>query len=287
MSARQAITIESPALLEFRGPDAQRFLNGQVTQDVRKLAGGKISLPACVTDAKGKLQFRVWITESPDGVLWVEGPAGTAEALEARLTRYLIADDVEVTNLTGMYALVHFIGEWTTPPRDVIARESSRFGKVGADWWSLADAAVDLPLGTTLLLGEEFEAFRIANKIPQWGSELIEGILPPEAGLDQTDISYQKGCYVGQEVISRIKSAGKVNQRLVQLRFDAAIPISSLSLVDEKGSVAGRLTSISPIPEGSHRLALGYLKRGVQTTFVQLSTGKMDPAEHHDLWNAG
>ncbi len=283
MSAHQAITIESPTLLEFRGPDAQRFLNGQVTQDVRKLAGGKIALPACVTDAKGKLQFRVWITESPDGALWVEGPAGSAEALEARLTRYLIADDVDVTNLTGNYKLVHLIGQETTPPPDVMARESSRFGKVGADWWSLADVEVELPLGTTLLFGEfgeEFEAFRIANKIPQWGSELIEGILPPEAGLDQTDISYQKGCYVGQEVISRIKSAGKVNQRLVQLRFDAAIPISNLSLVDESGSVVGRLTSISPIPEGSHRLALGYLKRGVQAAYVQPSGGKIYPAAY-------
>lgn len=282
MSTHQVILIESPALLEFRGPDAQRFLNGQVTQDVRKLSGGKISLPACVTDAKGKLQFRVWITESPNGALWVEAPAGTADALEARLTRYLIADDVEVANLTGKYALVHLIGPSTTPPPGVIARESSRFGKAGADWWCLADADVELPLGTTLLFGEEFEAFRIANKIPQWGGELMEGILPPEAGLDRTDISYQKGCYVGQEVISRIKSAGKVNQRLVQLKFDAAIPTTSLSLVDENGSAAGRLTSISPMPEGGQRLALGYLKRGVLVACVQPAGGKIYPATHQN-----
>ncbi len=60
----------------------------------------------------------------------------------------------------------------------------------------------------------EFE--RIGRGIPKWGAEITEGMLPPEAGLDATDISYSKGCYIGQEVISRIKSAGKVNRRLVK-----------------------------------------------------------------------
>ena len=101
MSASGLVIIDAPALLEFRGPDAVRFLNGQLTQDVRRVAGGKTALPSCVTDAKGRLQFRVWITESPEGNLWVEGPAGSAEALEARLTRYIIADDVEADDLSG------------------------------------------------------------------------------------------------------------------------------------------------------------------------------------------
>lgn len=65
MSGARRIDCGVPALLEFRGPDAVRFLNGQLTQDVRLVAGGKVSLPACVTDAKGRLQFRVWLTEAP------------------------------------------------------------------------------------------------------------------------------------------------------------------------------------------------------------------------------
>ncbi|RYD47208.1 MAG: hypothetical protein EOP85_05925, partial [Verrucomicrobiaceae bacterium] len=61
------VDLGTPALLEFRGPDAVRFLNGQLTQDVRKVVGGKTTLPSCVTDAKGKLQFRIRITEGPEG----------------------------------------------------------------------------------------------------------------------------------------------------------------------------------------------------------------------------
>lgn len=273
MSAVPMVHIDSPALLEFRGPDAVRFLNGQLTQDVKLVAGGKISLPSCVTDAKGKLQFRVWITESPDGALWVEGPAGSAEALEARLTRYLIADDVVVSDLTGKYWLLHLIGSSEAPPEVVFARESKRFGVDGSDWWSPAGSGFELPMRTAHLYGEELEAFRIANGVPLWERELTEGILPPEAGLDATDISYHKGCYIGQEVISRIKFAGKLNKRLARMEFDAAVPTNDLSLVDAEGRDAGKLTSVSPVASGADRAALGYLKRGLEQVFLQSPDG--------------
>ena len=272
------ISIDSPALLEFRGPDAVRFLNGQLTQDGKLVAGGKISLPSCVTDAKGKLQFRVWITESPDGALWVEGSAGCAEALEARLTRYLIADDVEVADLTGKYRLIHLIGSSAAPPAGVFSRESKRFGVDGNDWWSPAGSEFEPPEGSSRLCGEELEDFRIANGVPQWGRELAEGTLPPEAGLDATDVSYHKGCYIGQEVISRIKFAGKLNKRLIRLEFDADLATNDLSLVDADGRDAGSLTSVSPMATTeTGRSALVYLKRGVEQVFLQTPDGSRHP----------
>jgi folate-binding protein YgfZ len=251
----------APALLEFRGPDAVRFLNGQLTQDVRRLAGGRISLPSCVTDAKGKLQFRVTITETDDGALWVAAPAGSEEALEARLTRYLIADDVEVADITGKYDLTHFIGPVPDPPPGVMAREADRYGTSGTDWWTPAGSVAELP-EHTLLSFDELEALRIENGTPAWGRELVEGMLPPEALLEATDISYNKGCYVGQEVISRIKSAGKVNRRLTKFIFDPEAPVVPGPLVDPEGRVAGELTSVSPMLADGIRHALGYLKRG-------------------------
>jgi folate-binding protein YgfZ len=262
MSSPSLVVIDAPALLEFRGPDAVRFLNGQLTQDVRRVAGGKTALPSCVTDAKGRLQFRVWITGSPDGHLWVEGPAGAAEALEARLTRYLIADDVEVHDLTGKFRLIHLIGEAPAPPEGVTARTSRRFNAEGADWWF--PQGYEPPLQAHPLHGDELEALRIANGVPLWGRELKEGMLPPEAGLDATDISYQKGCYIGQEVISRIKFAGKVNKRLARVELAADAAPDDLRLVDENGAPAGEITSVSPIATGGTRPALAYVKRGAQ-----------------------
>jgi folate-binding protein YgfZ len=258
------VVIDSPALLEFRGPDAVRFLNGQLTQDVRRVAGGEAALPSCVTDAKGRLQFRVWITESPDGNLWVEGPAGSAEALEARLTRYLIADDVEVCDLTEKFRLVHLIGGTPAPPEGVSARASRRFNEDGSDWWY--PEGYELPQ-THHLHGDELEDLRIRNGVPLWGRELKEGILPPEAGLDATDISYQKGCYIGQEVISRIKFAGKVNKRLVRMELPVDAASDDLRLLDENGADAGEITSVSPIATGRTRAALAYVKRGAERVF--------------------
>lgn len=267
----------TPALLEFRGPDAVRFLNGQLTQDVRKLVGAKISLPSCVTDAKGKLQFRVTIAESDESALWVSAPAGSQEALEARLTRYLIADDVEVTDLSGKYVLSHFIGPVPDPPQGVMLRGSNRYGVAGFDWWTPIDSEFKLP-EHTLLVPDELEALRIQNGVPAWGSELVEGMLPPEALLEATDISYTKGCYIGQEVISRIKSAGKVNRMLTRLAFGADAPLVPGQLVDGEGKVVGELTSVSPLASGKTRHALGYLKRGAGDAFFKGADGLLRPA---------
>lgn len=198
-------------VLEFSGPDAVRFLNGQVTQDVRKVTGTGQVLPSCVTDAKGKLQFRVWIAEGDAGAVLVFCRAEMTADLEARLTRYLIADDVEVKDRSGEISIADF-------------------GAVEMD-----------------------ERERIEKGIPKWGTELTEGMLPPEAGLDATDISYNKGCYIGQEVISRIKSAGKVNRRLVKLEANA-----TGELKDAEGRVCGEVTS------AVGNLALGFVKRACE-----------------------
>ena len=273
MTGIRRVDLGLPALLEFRGPDAVRFLNGQLTQDVRRLAGGEIALPSCVTDAKGKLQFRVTLTALTDDALWVEAPGDQAEALEARLTRYLIADDVEVTDLTGRFALWHLIGGSPEASVGVMARRSNRFGVDGVDWWLPAGEDFEPPTGCTLLAGDELEALRIANGIPAWGRELVEGLLPPEALLEETDISYNKGCYIGQEVISRIKSAGKVNKRLTRFLLDPEAAVIPGLL--ENG--AGEITSVSPLIENGCRAALGYVKRGATELLYPSSDGTLVP----------
>lgn len=203
--------------LEFRGPDAVRFLNGQVTQDVRKVMASGDVFPSCVTDAKGKLQFRVWIAKgNADDSVLVFCCGEMLEELEARLTRYLIADDVEVRNVSSEIALDDF----QFPHADLSERE------------------------------------RIEKGIPRWGNEITTGMLPPEAALDITDISYNKGCYIGQEVISRIKSAGKVNRRLVKLAFDGVGVLGEFS--NAEGKVCGEVTSVDG------KIGLGYLKRSAE-----------------------
>ncbi len=264
-----------PTLLEFRGPDAIRFLNGQLTQDVRRLVGEEISLPSCITDAKGRLQFRVFLTAVADDAIWVSGLAEWRDDLQARLTRYLIADDVEVIDHTGAFRCIHFTGRIEQVPAGVIARSASRYGFAGTDWWIPQDMEIDLTAIAPAMDLQELEAWRIAQGIPAWGSELTVGMLPPEAGLEETDISYQKGCYIGQEVISRIKSAGKVNRYLSKFSIAADVPADCGVLVDSSARASGEITSISPRAEGGIRLALGYTKRGAIEFFLRDRAGNL------------
>lgn len=269
------IDLGQPALLEFRGPDAVRFLNGQTTQDVRRLVGGEISLHSCVTDAKGRLQFRVSLTSVAADVVWVSGLAEWREALETRLTRYLIADDVEVLDHTGAFRLIHFTGQVEQVPEGVISRSANRYGIAGMDWWIPLGLEIDLAKIAPLLDFQGLETLRITHGIPAWGRELTEGMLPPEAGLEETDISYQKGCYIGQEVISRIKSAGKLNRYLSKFLVSADAPMEVGVLFDSSARASGEITSVSPQAQGDTRLALGYAKRGASEFFLRDESGNL------------
>lgn len=269
------IDLGTPALLKFEGPDTVRFLNGQVTQDVGYSAEetGE-SEPAYITDHKGRLQFHVWLF-GRNGAIYVAGPEGSGANLEARLTRYLIADEVEVTNLSGQWKLCHLLHLPSDSDEEYdneygngfIYLESNRYKLPGIDCWMPAQEELGALADIPVLEGDELEAMRIERGVPVWGKELTEGMLPSEAGIDAKEICYFKGCYIGQEVISRIKSAGKVPRRLVQLSFDAAIPTEGLELE------GGELTSISPLAREGQRVALGYLNRGTEAPILRDSAG--------------
>lgn len=236
-------------MLSMHGPDAVRYLNGQVTQDVRLLqAQPQSALSACVTDAKGRLQAFVTLyrLDAVNPTLWIEAPFELRDVLLARLSRYLIADDVEIEDLSQLYRLEHHLGG-PAGPNDFLHH---RFGAQGFDRWLAIDS---IPTATDFLSEQEADYLRIENGIPAWGRELQEGMLPPEAGLDATAISYQKGCYIGQEVISRIKSAGKVNRRLGRFLLDNNNIVAGAILLDESGADCGQLTSVA------YPHAIGYV----------------------------
>ncbi len=253
----------SRTLLVLRGPDAERFLNGQVTQDIRTC--GEKALPACVTDAKGRLQFFVHIFRGADGAFYVEAPPGCRDELLARIDRYLIADDVEISDESDRWSLTHILA--TEPPPGPLVRAASRLGPPGFDLWTRAGEDPALPLSP--LPEDDAEHLRIRHRLPAWDKELVPGLLPPEAGLDRSAISYRKGCYIGQEVLSRIKSAGRLNRRLAALR----VPPETR----EKDPLSGgEITSVSPLPEeDGTRLALGYLgKAAFDLPEVDLPCGR-------------
>ena len=251
MSNTPAIDLAGRTVLRLEGGDRQRYLNGQVSNDVNKLDGGN-AIAACVTTLKGKLDALVVITEH-EGAYLIDSERELREPLLARLDKYIIADDCELGDVSDDWHLVHVLGEWQSAAG--ITRRCQRFGTPGTDLWIPVGEPV--PDGLELLSADEAEALRIAKAVPKWGVELTPDTLPAEAGLDANAIDFHKGCYIGQEVISRIKSVGRVNRKLVQLQAAAEAQLEEKvgkPLFDGDLEV-GTITSATPT------LALAYVRR--------------------------
>ena len=249
--------------LRLTGADRVRFLNGQITANVQRLVPGK-ARPACVTTAKGRLCADIFVHATEDA-LFVDADASVRETLPSRLERYIISDDVTLDDVSGEMRLLHLV----RPAAERPGVRANRFGHPGLDLWlgaaEFGKVWDELSAAYCVLDESLCESLRIEAGIPRWGRELDENTLPPEAGLERTHIDYDKGCYIGQEVISRLKSIGHVNRRLagfIASEESALAPGMRLFAPGGDAAEIGALTSTSWSFALEKPAALGYLKRG-------------------------
>jgi len=262
--------------LRITGSDRVRFLNGQITNDVRK-ATESTAIEACVLNAKGKLNAHLFLSAAPD-CFWIDADRELREALRARLERYVIADDVQIEDVTDRWSIFHVLSRAAPDVKDTRRIVSTRrFAEAGWDIW--ADSAVHDAVSRRLSSILRFfdaasaEIFRIEYGIPRWGRELTEEIIPIEANLEERTVDYEKGCYIGQEVISRIKMSGQTNKRLCGLisLHDAPLqPGMKLARASDKDKEAGWITSAVRSERLGKEIALGYVKRGFNTAGANL-----------------
>ena len=258
------IDLSTRAKIRVTGADRVRFLNGQLTNDLRDAKPGQTAY-ACVLTAKGKLCGDLFVTPLEDAFLLDCHPA-LRETLPARLEKYAIADDVEFSDQTDELDLFHTLAPKVPDgilPEGIVSR-SNRFGLEGYDLLipvTLKNVVPQL-LKEPVLEAAEVENFRIERGIPEWGHDLNENVIPNEAGLDQRAVSYTKGCYVGQEVISRLKSLGHVNRKLcgVQL-IDGSVLTSGQKLLNDAGRQTGFVTSAARSEQLGAWIGLAYVKR--------------------------
>src|SRR5437588_3206497 len=255
--------LSSSTKLRVVGADRVRFLNGQTTNDVR-LANAGSTQESCVLNAKGQLDGHLFLFATTDAI-WISADAELREQLRARLERYVIADEVIIDDVTDDFALFHF---FSLPSPEVVGAEfclkSNRLTNDGWDFWFRtterekllsALSAVYEPIGP-----DEWEVLRVENGIPQWGRELTPKIIPPEANLQGRAIDYEKGCYTGQEVISRMKMSGQARQRLSGLTSGIALVPGMEVRAGTK--VVGRVTSAVFSQRMNSHIALAMIKRG-------------------------
>ncbi|HEV3410238.1 MAG TPA: glycine cleavage T C-terminal barrel domain-containing protein [Chthoniobacterales bacterium] len=257
--------------LRISGRDRLRYLNGQITNDLRK-ASEDVAIHACVLNAKGKIDADVFIAAEPDSFV-IDADAEVREALAARLERYIIADDVQVEDVTEQHALFHAIGANVPSLGDgVRSVKAERYGTAGTDIWvpAAARSSTREQLAAMLPLCDKgcAETFRIERGIPRWGFELSNEIIPIEANLEAATVDYAKGCYIGQEVISRMKMSGQTNKRLCGLLPEQSLTPGTRLRADDKE--VGWVTSATWSERLGKWIALGFVKRGFQEPGTEL-----------------
>ena len=273
--------LSTRAKLRVSGTDRFRFLNGQITNDLRK-ASETAAIEACVLNAKGKLNAHIFIAAVAESFL-IDAEPELREILRARLERYVIADDVQIEDVTDEFSLFHIFTERRPAVRSGRMVSALRFATPGWDVWSdsARHHAVRNELSSAYVFTDSAAAdvMRIEQGLPRWGRELTDEIIPIEANLEQRTIDYQKGCYIGQEVISRIKMSGQTNKRLCGLISLNNMPLQSgMKLVDPSvsGKEAGWITSATR--SQLREIALGYVKRGFNNPATNLNVLSPDAA---------
>jgi folate-binding protein YgfZ len=216
------------AYVRVQGPDAEDFLQRMVSNDVTQ--GGVFD--ALLLTAKARLiaPLRVWRRGDDDFLLLTEPELGDAVRTTLLRARFAAKCEIEAEQHTSTLVF----GDAEGLPGELPGTVEVIDGEV-----------------SETMSASELERARIEARVPAWGKELDESILPAEAGLDATHISFTKGCYPGQEPIARLHHRGHVNRRLRVLDVESAQPGDEIRFADK---VVGRVTSSVP------GRALGYVR---------------------------
>jgi folate-binding protein YgfZ len=277
-------------VLAVRGPDAEEYLQGQLSQDVTGLAVGATA-DSLLLEPDGKLSALLRVTRTDGQGFVLDVDAGYGDAVVARLRRFLLRAKVEMEmldwrclSLRGAGVDEHAGGLLTVlAERGVLALPFEWNGWHGVDLLGPSDVVLgpeglDLPEGIVSCGADAVEACRIVSGVPAMGAELTAKTIPHEAGVVARTVSFTKGCYTGQELVARIDSrGGNVPRRLVGIVAPAGPPeLDVLSpgmtlhggeVPDGDGAAAdkvvGTLTSAAWSVELGAWAGLAYLHRNV------------------------
>ena len=241
------------AVLDVEGLEREAFLQGQLTQDVRRLAPGE-SRPAAALTPKGKLLFLARLVGMPDRIRLLL-PSASREAALEHLRKFAAFQKVTVCDRSEELMEIALYGPGAARvgalPEDLALAGSGEFSAQ----WLLPRARLEetearlRASGSVEIDPESAETLRVEAGRPRFGRDIDATNLPDEAGLDAA-VSATKGCYVGQEVVARRRVYGRANRRLVGYRFpDGPLPAGTLlrrtaapEAVSER-TEAGRVTS--------------------------------------------
>ncbi|HEY1765461.1 MAG TPA: folate-binding protein [Opitutaceae bacterium] len=245
-------------VLRISGPDAATFLQGQFTNDLGKMTPGQ-PVYGLWLDRKGRVIADSYVIALPGFADFrVVSPGSAAVTVAKRLGDFIVADDVSIGDETaawrGMALVGPGTGEWlAAQPRPGFVFPGRRSSGENWEWVYpegesfAAGQAVD---GVRTASPSEMERRRIGDGIPSVPGDIGPGEFPNEGGLDSVAISYSKGCYLGQEVMARLKTTGRVRRSLVRVRGAGPAPAVPAGLW-LGGKRQGELRSAAANPDGA------------------------------------
>ena len=281
--------------IRVQGSDAVRWLNGMVTNSVRDLAPGA-GIWNLVLDAQGHILGDLTVVHATDGIEIVL-EAAQYERLIGHLDRFIIMDDVELVPVDGETA----IGLSAPKAAEVLARlglvaPEAPQQSLSAQWqgttlridrgfqalvphfalWIETAKAAELwqaliAAGAVAVGSAAVEALRIAEAIPAYGIDMVERDLPQESSQNRA-LHANKGCYIGQEIVERVRARGMVRRHLRALALSGPVPAVGTVLQLEDGSPAGEVTSAAalPLPAGDRIVALAKVPAAIEVRNPQL-----------------
>jgi folate-binding protein YgfZ len=287
--------------LLFTGPDRVRYLNAILTNNIKDLAAGQGDV-SLLLNPQGHILAEIETYALPDSLFCVSYAMIRAPLIEV-IDKYIIMDDVTLTDETERYATLALEGpkaaavvqgvsgvDIATPdelsfrdgsvasiPCRIVKRSPGKVPgaefvvereKLAELWQILSDAA--RKHGGGAMGYKALSALRLAQGVPWFSYDFGEKQIPHEAGLQDTHISYTKGCYTGQEIVERVRSRGQVNRRRVQLLFSGDTVPEPSALLTLDGKEAGYVTRAERISDPPRILGMGYVRKEGSTVGSQL-----------------
>ena len=288
------------AKLIFSGKDRVRWMNGMVTNNIRDLAPGQ-GVYCFILTPQGHNQGDL-VAYNRGEYLLATTDREQGPKITATLSRYIIMDKVEIEDISDKLSTIGVAGPKASKTLAGIGIDVSQLQRgqvIDAVWrevgvsvarnvhpqmdgyeiwlapenaeklWGGLTAAGAVPVGSDAL-----ETYRIARGVPRYGVDLRERDLPQETGQEHA-LNFTKGCYIGQEIVERIRARGNVHRTFIgfEVRGDAPQLGTKVRAGDKD---VGEITSSArvPFPSGERTLALGYMRREVATPGSTVQIGE-------------
>jgi len=293
------------ARIALTGGDRVRWLNGMISNSVRHPPPGH-GVYAFLLNAQGRIQGDLYAFNRGESLL-VDTERGQRDRIWELFDHYIIADDVEMTDVSDKISALGLTGP---DSRAILERagisvpEMAHLQFAELDWqqslvtllrtgeeakeswqvWTTPEhvhalreallKAGGMPVGSAAL-----NLFRISRAIPQFGQDIRDRDLPQETGQARA-LNFSKGCYLGQEIVERIRSRGAVHRQFMAFAVDGSLPEPGAKIQAE-GKEVGEITSsaVLPLPAGDRPTALGYLRREAAEKDLISAEANLKPAQ--------